>query len=340
MRITRDAVHRALEHKGNVATPDVPLPSKVGTHSGGIVNASWVQPGAGVKCAWRNTEGSRPKWIAAIIDSLNEDGTVNVQFTSSKAYCEEVNRRDLRQVTGTEAKGGINLMHGFDHNTTEAAAAAEMATTGNGTSTQDGSVEASNLEDSPVIVPDEPGSPNQPRVCITQGEIAAHLRWKVDVNAKYREVGAGLLRIMCITDQTARINTWIDVLSSSVVHLSSLSGDTKVILQARTLQLGKRKYGTHTYEAMLKWLRGKQLSDTKVNPDSEEQSENRKIQELRDRTVMYAARALVQGKDTDLAKRIRAELDKHEVTFSAADKSYSVIQRFSHECDWFEIFGV
>jgi hypothetical protein len=61
VRITRDAVHRALEHKGNVATPDVPLPSKVGTHSGGIVNASWVQPGASVKCAWRNTEGSRPK---------------------------------------------------------------------------------------------------------------------------------------------------------------------------------------------------------------------------------------------------------------------------------------
>ena len=168
------------------------------THSGGIVNASWVQPGASVKCAWRNTEGSKPKWIAATIDSLNTDGTVNVQFTSSKTYCEEVNRRDLRQVTGAEAQDGINLMHEFDHNTAEAATAAEMATAGNGTSTQDGSVEASNLKDSPVIVPDEPGSPNQQRVCIDQGGIAAHLRWKADVNAKYREVGAGLLRIMCI----------------------------------------------------------------------------------------------------------------------------------------------
>ena len=32
VRITREAVRNALEHKGNVATPDVPLPSKVGTH--------------------------------------------------------------------------------------------------------------------------------------------------------------------------------------------------------------------------------------------------------------------------------------------------------------------
>ena len=101
-----------------------------------------------------------------------------------------------------------------------------------------------------------------------------------DVNAEYREVGAGLLPIMCITDQTARINTWTDVLSSSVVHLSSLSSDTKEILQARTLQLRKHKYGT------LKWLRGTQLIDTRVNPDSEEQSENRKIQGLKDRMVM------------------------------------------------------
>ena len=53
VRITREAVRNALGHKGNVATPDVPLPSKVGTHSGGIVNASWIQPGASVKCAWR-----------------------------------------------------------------------------------------------------------------------------------------------------------------------------------------------------------------------------------------------------------------------------------------------
>jgi hypothetical protein len=55
---------------------------------------------------------------------------------------------------------------------------------------------------------------------------------------------------------------------------------------------------------------------------------------------MDAARALVQKEDTDLTKRIRAELDKHEGTFSAAGKSYSVIQRLSHRCDWFEIFEV
>jgi hypothetical protein len=175
VRIPREAVRVALEHKGNVATPDVPLPSKVVTHSGGIVNVSWVQPGASVKCAWRKAEGSKVKWLAATIDSLNADGTVNVQFNSSRMFCEGVGRGDLRQAT--EAEGGINLMNEFDYNTTEAAAAAEVVTSGNVTSTHDGSVEASNLEDSPVIVPDEPDPPNQQRECITQGEIAAHLRW-------------------------------------------------------------------------------------------------------------------------------------------------------------------
>ena len=67
----------------------------------------------------------------------------------------------------------------------------------------------------------------------------------------------------------------------------------------------KRQYGTHTYEAMLKWLWGTQLSDAMVNPDGDEQSENRKIQESRDKMVMDAAGALVQGKDTGLVERIR-----------------------------------
>ena len=40
VRITREAVYKVLGHKGNVATPDVRLPSKVGTHSWGIVNVS------------------------------------------------------------------------------------------------------------------------------------------------------------------------------------------------------------------------------------------------------------------------------------------------------------
>ena len=78
-------------------------------------------------------------------------------------YCAGVNRRDLRQAAEAGAQSVINRMHEFDYNTTEAAVAAEVATAGNVTSTQDGSVEASDLEDSPVIVPDEPGSPNQQR---------------------------------------------------------------------------------------------------------------------------------------------------------------------------------
>ena len=32
-------------------TPDVPTTNDVGTHSGGMVNVSWVQQGAGVRCA-------------------------------------------------------------------------------------------------------------------------------------------------------------------------------------------------------------------------------------------------------------------------------------------------
>ena len=75
-----------------------------------------------------------------------------------------------------------------------------------------------------------------------------------------------------------------------------------------------------------------------MSPDNEEQSENRRIQELRDKMVIDAAGALLQGKDTDLVERIRAELRKHEVSLSAADRSYSVIQRFAHECGWFEVF--
>ena len=112
------------------------------------------------------------------------------------------------------AQGGTNLLAEFDGNVAAAAATAEVVAAGNVTSTQDGSVEASNLEEIPMIVSSEPDSPNQQRECITHRETSAHLRWKEDVNAKYRKVGAGLLRIMCITDQIARINVWIDVLSS------------------------------------------------------------------------------------------------------------------------------
>ena len=204
-----------------MTTPDVPPPSKVDTHSGGIVNVSWVQPGASVQCAWRKVDGLKAKWLAATIVSLNVDGTVNARFTSSGMFCDEVGRGDLRRVTESEAQGGTNLLIEFDDNTTEAAAAAEAVTAGNVTSTQDGrlSVEASNLEEIPAIVPNESDSPNQQRECITHWETAAHSRWKADVNAKYREVRASLLRITCITDQTARIITWTDVLSSSVVHL-------------------------------------------------------------------------------------------------------------------------
>jgi hypothetical protein len=149
---------------------------------------------------------------------------------------------------------------------------------------------------------------------------------------------------MCITDYflAAGIDVWTESFSSSAVHLSSLSGETKGTLRARTLQLQEQRYGTHNYETMLKWLRGTQLSDTGVNSDNEEKTKNKENQELRDEMVIEAAGALIQGKvDTDLVERIRAELDKRGASLThLTDKSYSVIQRFSHECDKFEVFEV
>ena len=41
------------------STPDVPPTNNVDTHSGGMVNVSWVQQGASVLCAWREEDGGR-----------------------------------------------------------------------------------------------------------------------------------------------------------------------------------------------------------------------------------------------------------------------------------------
>ena len=78
-----------------------------------------------------------------------------------------------------------------------------------------------------------------------------------------------------------------------------------------------------------------------MNSDNEEQSKNKRNQELRDKMFIEAAGALIQGKkNTDLVDRIQAELDKRGASLTQSDQSYSVIRRFSHECDWFEVFGV
>jgi hypothetical protein len=139
---TGKAVHDVLELMRDAKTPSVPPPSKVGTQSGGLINSSWIRPGAKVRCAWR-TKRKQTKWFAAKIDRLNEDGTVDVWFTSSKTHCKKINRRDLRQVTEAEAQGGTNLIHEFD--TIEAAVAAEVATAGNTSSAQEGRIEAPDL---------------------------------------------------------------------------------------------------------------------------------------------------------------------------------------------------
>jgi len=102
VEITRKAVRDVLGHMRDAETPSVPLPSKVGTQSGGVINSSWIRPGASVRCAWR-IKGKTTKWFAAKIDKLNEDGTVDVWFTSSRTHCKEINRGDLRRVTEAEA---------------------------------------------------------------------------------------------------------------------------------------------------------------------------------------------------------------------------------------------
>ena len=56
-----------------------------------------------MKCAWRKTEESKVKWLAATIDSLNVDGTLNVRFTSSAMFYDGIGRGDLRKVTEAEA---------------------------------------------------------------------------------------------------------------------------------------------------------------------------------------------------------------------------------------------
>ena len=122
--------------ESQLVTPDVP-PKNVDTHSGGMVNVTWVQEGASVLCAWRKEDGAKARWYAATIVRLNADGTVRVKFTSSGCFCDEVDRGDLRKAAGAEAEGGINLLPEFDGEaefgvppgvvTAEAAAAAAEA---------------------------------------------------------------------------------------------------------------------------------------------------------------------------------------------------------------------
>jgi hypothetical protein len=103
------------------STPDVPPPENVDTHSGVIINVSWVQQGASVQCAWRKRDGIRATWFAATIVSLNADGTVRVKFTASGSFSDGVGRGDLRKVA--EADGGTNLLAEFDGKVATAAAA-------------------------------------------------------------------------------------------------------------------------------------------------------------------------------------------------------------------------
>jgi hypothetical protein len=111
------------------STPDVPPQDNVDTHSGGLVNVSWVHQGASVRCAWREADGLKAKWLAATIVNLNEDGTVRVRFTSHRSFCDDVDRGDIRQVAKAEAQVGTNLLAEFEGKVAEpAAAAAEVVT--------------------------------------------------------------------------------------------------------------------------------------------------------------------------------------------------------------------
>ena len=98
------------------------------------------------------------------------------------------------------------------------------------------------------------------RECVNNQQEATRARWKTDTNAKLSEVGAGLLRVMCITDQMKAEGE-----NTVAAVEASLSDETKGILRERAGRLRKRKYGTYDYGAMLEWLQNTQRNDGNMN---------------------------------------------------------------------------
>ena len=198
------------------------------------------------------------------------------------------------------------------------------------------------------------------RGCVISKQEAARTRWKTDVNAKLKELGAGLLRVMCITDQI-----FAEGKDTFAAVEASLSDETKGILQERTGQLRERKYGTHDYGAMLEWLQNTQHNNRSLSVCTAESSSCACAvcaHEWREEFIIETARSLMNGEDTELAARLRKELsnwkknrvegfgnrakslEKDSTLFTAVQKAdgtrHNMIPDFVDKFDWFTGFGV
>ena len=189
------------------------------------------------------------------------------------------------------------------------------------------------------------------RGCVISQQEAARTRWKTDVNAKLRELGAGLLRVMCITDQV-----FAEGKNTFATVEASLSDETKGVLQERTGQLRERKYGRYDYDAMLEWLRSAQHNNRSLSVGTAD------AHEWREGFIIGTARSLMNGEDTTLATRLRKELsawkkdrvesfgnrakslEKINTLFTAVRKAdgtrHNMIQDFADNFDWFTYFKV
>ena len=174
--------------------------------------------------------------------------------------------------------------------------------------------------------------PRPKRVCTEKQEAAALSAWRADVTSKYTEVGAGILRIMCIVEYCSPD---MDMSVADAVK-ADLAEDVKFILHARMQQLMAQEYNidgkAHGYDTMLKWLHETQSKDAGTSPASAaELAENRNLQAGRDKKVMEAVAALMNGrKDTELVTALRAELERYKGN----------MQRCVSSCDWAEFFGI
>ena len=187
-----------------------------------------------------------------------------------------------------------------------------------------------NLMHSPSLAHPVPGR----RGCVISQQEAARTRWKTDVNAKLRELGAGLLRVMCITDQI-----FAEGKNTFAAVEASLSDETKGILQERTGQLRERKYGTYDYDAMLEWLQNTQHNNRSLSVCTAESSScacTACAHEWREGFIIGTARSLMNGEDTTLAARLRNELSawkKNRVeSFGNRAKSLEKDKHTFHRC--------
>ena len=203
------------------------------------------------------------------------------------------------------------------------------------------------------------------RACISNQQEVIHAKWRADVNAKLGTFGASLLRVMCITDQMKACN--VDAFDAVE---TSLSDEVKSILEERTSQLRDRRYGTHSYVAMLGLLQDTQHNNESLDACTAGSTGPYRCtcavctrvcaHESREGRIMETVRSLMKGEDTKLAEGLREEMstwknslqmyqaeserDGDTTLFTAVQfndgTKHNMIQEFADNVDWFTAFGV